>query len=481
MFHLSPGILLLILLIGALAGAQTRAFKGWWGRIREAIDERTRPERFVAPTGEKDFDGWVVEGFCAYGSPKDNLAAGVLAGVALPWGIALFAFFYAWINNAFAPAWAREAYGFSRLIHLLAAYGGLLFRSTLIFAALGALFAYARRELVRRRLELQQTHGPALLYALDSRLFAAALGWTLYAAWALWPRGPGGSENFGGALQHPWLWVFFGVIFSGYLHWGHATVLYRLYLWHWERAAEAITRRLLAGQIALQAAGPIEADAKTGSIVVREFPRGRGAARLKDLMWRIPGVRRLSVEEVGEDDSQGAELLTLHVPDEAKGTAVGAMIRAGNLLYGLGVASGFVVYAAGLVYVTMKKTFFDAAGLVVVAALQVELVGWLVGHGLRTLVCRRAQARLPHELARNLAFHGKELKGYRFGGTWREFVVEADLTREEARRILAPVAARFGVERLLVRTAISDELSAGPSLPAAHPLPAGRAFWRRMR
>ncbi len=466
---------LLILLLGLLVGTRTRSFRNWWSGVRQTIRERSVPERFVAPTGERDFDGWVVEGFCAFGSTKNNLVAGVVTGVVLPWGLALLAFIYAWINNAFAPVWARDTYGLAKALHLLGTYGGSLVRSTLLFAAIGALFAYVRRELTRRRLELQRVYASPLIYALDSRFFATALGWTLYAGWALWPRGPGGSENFGGALQHPWLWVFFGVIFSSYLHWGHANVLYRLYLWHWEEAAVAITRRLLAGQFAIETLGPVEADASTGAIAVREFPRGRGAARLKDLLWHIPGVRQPTVEEVGEADRGAGELLTLHVPYEAKGTAVAALIKVGNLLYGLGVASGFVVYGVGLLYVTLNGAFFDTAGLVVVSALQVELVGWLIGRALRTLVCRKAQANLPHELARTLTFHGKDLDGYRYGSTWKEFIVEADLTREEARRILAPVAARFGVERLLVRIPSEAPLAEGKPTEAAYRLPARRA------
>ena len=446
-------VYLAILLLLGFAVSKTRSLAPWRQTVKAFIEERTVPDRFIAPTGERDLDLWIVEGFTAYGAARHNLVAGTAAGALLPLGFAVFSFLYAWVNNSFAPAWARESFGPARVIELMGLYGGVIVRSTLIFAGLGALFATARRELIRRRLEFLRTRSSPIALLLDSRLFATVLGWALYALWALWPRGPGGVQDFSGALHHPWLWVFSGVIFSGYLHWGHATFLYRVYLWRWDEAAVAVVRRLLAGQLALDLACPVEADRATGSIVVRGFPRGGGAARLQDLIWRIPGVRRVVVEETGEEHADRGEWITLHVPSEAEGTPVGALIRLGDALYLLGVASGFIVYAAGLVYVTLSGLFYQAAGLVVVAAIQVELIGWAAGIALRALVCRHAQRRLPHELRRTLAFNGRELAGYRFGLTCKEFVVETDLSREEARRILTPVAARFGVERLFVRTA----------------------------
>lgn len=408
---------------------------------------RPRPKRYLAPIGDGDIDRWVNEGLSAYGSLRRTLVAGAGAGAALPWLMALLAFIYAWVNNWFAPSSMRLSFGPGRMIELLLQYGAGLVFSSVLFAIIGFFFALARHKLLHLRQQALDWRFPIVAYALDSRLVAATMGWTLYYVWAIWPRGIDGNMNFSGALQHPWLWVFFGILFSMYLHWAHITLLYRIYYRDWEAGSQAVARRLLVGNLGVTTPCRVEADVSTGTLHLTGFPRGEGADRLKDLLRRVPGVERLQIEEVGDPRDPVREIFTLHVPSE--GTTL-PLITLGRMVFVVGALTGVLVYLFGFIYLGATGQFFLLANHVIVLAIVVELVGLATGYILRMLICRRAQQELPVQLQRTLHFAGKELRRFAFGSTWQEEHLAADVTRLEARELLVPVAARFGVKRLFV-------------------------------
>lgn len=414
---------------------------------------RSGPLRYLAPIGDGDIDRWVGEGLSAFGSPRRSVVAGAWAGAALPVLLAIGALLFTWANNWFAPYSERASLAPLRFGALLLSYGPAVVQSSLLLAATGALFAWMRRALLRLRLGLSGPSLPLWGYLIDSRLAGAVLGWLLYAAWALWPRGEG-VGNFSGALYHTWIWVFFGVLFSAYLHWGQLAVLYRLYYWDWEGGTVAVVRRLLFGTLRVGERCRVEADGRTGAISVYDFPRGQGADRLRDLLRRIPGVQSVAVHEAGLPRASEREILTIHVSRADRDGARPPLVAWADTVFTACALSGLFVYVAGLVAIAAQGRFFALSPLVVGAAIQVEVVGLAAGYAARTLLYRRAQRELPREFERVLHFAGKELKGFVFGGTWEEARVVADLSREEAAQILAPVAARFGLRRLLVEVPI---------------------------
>ena len=409
------------------------------------------PKRYLAPIGDGDLDRWMSEGLAAFGSRRRSVQAATLAGAALPLLFALFSLLYTWVNNLVAPPGEREIYTLAHLWELVRAFALPLVRGTLIFAAVGALFGVARRESVRLRLRLESAGATALSHLCDSRLAASVLGWCLYAGWALWPRS---GQNFSGALQHTWLWVFFGILLSMYLHWAQRVILYRLYFRDWEGACTAVAARLIRGNLGLRSECRVEADADTGELRVFGFPRDQGVQRLGDLLRRIPGVRRLVIEEADAAGGPEREILTIHVPSERFGSTRSPWIILGDVAFAAGALSGPVVYLAGLVAIAARRQFFALSSSVVILAIQVEALALALGYVLRARLHRHALKDLPRQLERALNFAGKELKGFAYGDTWEEAKVVADLTRREAIEILAPVAARFGLRRLLVEAPI---------------------------
>lgn len=417
---------------------------GAWSRWREM----RLPQRYVAPLGEEDLDRWVVEGMCAYGDGRRNLLSGVMAGVALPWLAGLVVYLYAVVNNWFAPSWSQSEYGLASLGTLIVIYAPLLIQSSLLFAGVGALFASTRRALIRIRLEQDDRWWS---YLVDSRLFASMIGWALYAGWALWPRGPGGAGDFRGALQYAWLWFFCGPILSGYLHRMQAVALYRLYLRRWADGVAAAAKRMLKDQLQVRTDCLVVAHTNTGKVVVSRFPQGRGAGRVRDLITRIPGVEAVEVRETEVPSERRERVITVHVPPASAATPATAMIRWGRWLYTLGVASGFLVYGVGLVYSVWVRRFLEFSPVIVVLSIQTEAVGILAGYALRHLLCRRGQSDLPQAMEETLNRLGKPLLEFTFGQTWQEAYVHADITRHQAEKYLVPVAAEYGIERLLVR------------------------------
>jgi len=421
---------------------------------------RPGPPRHLAPIGDGDIDRWVGEGLSAFGSSRRSVAAGAWAGAALPVLLAVGALVYTWVNNWVAPDADRAGLPPLRWGALILAYGPAVLQSAALLAATGALFAWLRRLLLRLRLRLAGPSSPFWSYLLDSRLAGAVLGWLLYAAWALWPRGEG-VTNFSGALYHTWIWVFFGVLVSAYFHWGQRILLYRLYYWDWEGGAVAAARRLLFGTLQVGEGCRVEADGRTGEIRVYDFPRGAGAERLKDLLRRIPGVQSVIVREAGPPRSAEREILTIHLSRDDSDDPRPPLVAWADTVFTACALSGLFVYLAGLVAIAAQGRFFALSPVVVGVAIQVEVLGLAVGYLARTLLYRRAQRELPRALERALRFAGKELKGFIYGETWEEARVVADLSREEAKQILAPVAARFGLRRLLVEAPVDRSAAGG--------------------
>ncbi len=427
-------------------------------RLRRTRARRPPPQRYLAPIGDRDIDRWVNEGLSAFGSLARAVQAGAWAGAALPWLFATFSLVYAWVNNWFAPPDLRDAFGPARLWELLLRFGVSLIGSTLLFATIGALFGLVRQRLLRMRFQSEEWRFPFLGYVCDSRLAAAIMGWIVYVVWALWPRDIDGGKNFAGALEHTWLWVFFGVLFSMYFHWGQITVLYRLYYRDWSGACAAVAERLLKGNLRVQVPCRVEADERTGELRLYGFPRGEGIDRIRDLLWRVPGVRHLQIEEVGEPKEPDREIITLHIPYAPVDAFRNRLITLARLAFAAGALTGPLAYVIGLAYIISEGMFFQWSSLVVLITLQVEAIGLSLGYVARTLLIRRAQRELPRSFERILHFAGKDLHGFSHGRTWEEVHLIADVSRAEARELLTPVATRFGLRRLLIETPVERRL-----------------------
>ncbi len=428
-------------------------------RLRQVGYDRINVHRAIVRQGDRDIDAWIDEGLVAYGSINRVALAGILSGLLLPWlTVVLGGYLYSLATHWYADSFLRSLRGsigpslsISDLwIHLfLGAYGGM--------------FAITKRESMRRRIyspfgKFAWFFHPHVTGTLVGALFFLLLG-------AL-PQSSDSRDIIIMIVIIAPVWLALGFALNIYFHFFHSRLLRLLYLKDWPGAVRATTRRLIIGHLDVKTPCSIRADDVSGRVHVDHFPAGKGSTRLVELVTRIPGVEGVLVQEYGERRKAKSGILTIYtgLGDSAKpvrilqtarwfplaGGAVGAVV----FVVGTAVIFFRGLIAGGLAYALTEGSLWTGQAQLLKQGVIVGVVGWAIGFAVHRAVRATLQRRLPGEFRAALAEARIDMADFRPGDVDSEVHVTADLTRVEAIRLLGPIAAKYGVGRILLTTSV---------------------------